>query len=80
LRPEEVDVAQHEVGLWIEQEIPIQNKNVVFPVFGDGKLLGRLRVSKGGVDWMAYKAQKKHHHLTWERAAELITEHGDEYS
>jgi hypothetical protein len=73
-------VAKHEVGLWIDQEIAIQNKNVVFPVDADGKAFGRLRVSKGGIDWMGPGSSKKHHHLTWERAAELIKEHGDKFS
>lgn len=73
-------MAKHEVGLRVEQEIPILNKNVVFPVDVDKKAFGRLRVSKGGVDWMPAGNSKKHHHLTWERAAELIKQHGTEYS
>jgi hypothetical protein len=73
-------MAKHDVSLQVEQEIPIMNKNVVFPVRRDGKAFGRLRVSKGGIDWMPSGAQKKHHHLTWDRAAELIREHGDEFS
>ncbi|HEX3510113.1 MAG TPA: hypothetical protein VHT27_03345 [Solirubrobacteraceae bacterium] len=72
-------MAKHEVGLQVEQEIPILNRNIVVPVRRDGKAFGRLRVSKGGIDWMAAGAQKKHHHLTWDRVAELLREHGTEY-
>jgi hypothetical protein len=70
-------VPKHDIKLKIEQEIPIQNTNVVFPVDIDGTKFGRLRISKGGVDWMDKGSQKKHHHLTWKRIAELIKQHGD---
>jgi hypothetical protein len=70
-------VPKHDIKLKVEQEIPIQNTNVVFPVDIDGTRFGRLRISKGGVDWMDKGSQKKHQHLTWKRIAELIKQHGD---
>lgn len=49
-------------------------------MIADGKKQGTLRVSKGGVDWMPRGSQKKHFHLTWERTAELLEQHGDKFN
>jgi hypothetical protein len=73
-------MAKHEVALQIDQDLPIVNKNVVFPVVVDGKAYGRLRISRGGIDWMDAGASKTHHAVTWEKAAELIQAHGTKYS
>lgn len=73
-------MATHDIGLQIDQEIPIGNKDVEFPVDADGKAFGRLRISKGGIDWMDAGASKTHHAITWEQAAELIQAHGRKYT
>jgi hypothetical protein len=71
---------KHEVGLHIDHEIPIGNRDVEFPVDIDNKAFGRLRISKGGVDWMAAGNWKTRHHVTWKQLAELIQKDGTEYS
>jgi hypothetical protein len=69
-------MTQHEVELKIEQEIPIGKKDVVIPVKADGKPLGRLRISRGGVDWMPSPNSKKHYAMTWSKFAQAMEAHG----
>jgi len=66
---------KHDVHLEIDQPINIGNKDVEFPIDADGKAYGRLRVSKGGIDWVPAKKQKGFW-LTWPEFASLMAKNG----
>jgi hypothetical protein len=46
--------------------LDVSTVDVVFRVKRDGKAFGRLKVSKGGVEWMQKSDSKKAFHLNWE--------------
>jgi hypothetical protein len=48
---------RHDVTLQLEQRIPVQNVDAVFEVREDGELLGKLKISKGTIDWMPAHAK-----------------------
>ena len=66
-------MATHEISLKVPHGITIVNTDIEVQVRADGDLLGRLRISKGTIDWIpAHK--KGAHRLRWRRFAELIEE------
>ena len=69
-------MAKHEVALKISHEVPIAGKDVEFPVKADGASLGRVRVSRGGIDWYPRRAQKGGYALTWEDFAAIMESNG----
>ena len=71
-------MAKHTVGLKIEHEIAVGNVDVELPVRVDGKPLGRVRISRGGVDWIPTGMAKSGYALTWTRFAELMRAQGRE--
>jgi hypothetical protein len=68
-------MATHEVNLRLNQRITIENVDAIFPVWSDDEFLGRLRVSKGGVDWIPARG-KTAYGLRWERLADMMVEYG----
>jgi hypothetical protein len=68
-------MAKHEVQLQINQGITIKHVDAEFPVWSDGTFLGRLRVSKGSVDWVPALARTAYR-LRWERFAEVMVDNG----
>lgn len=46
-----------------------------FHVTDEGKVVGDLRISKGGAFWRA-KSASQYCHLTWEQVDELFRKHG----
>jgi hypothetical protein len=66
---------RHSVGLKIAHEIAIANVDIEVPVKKDGAAFGRVKISKGGIDWKppSRAAAKK---LSWTQFAELMAEHG----
>ena len=68
-------MAKHEVQLKLNQGITIENVDASFPVWSDGEFLGRLRVSKGSVDWQPAHGQMVHR-LRWEKFAEVMVDRG----
>lgn len=69
-------MTKHEVHLRVEHAIPVSNKDIDIPVKSDGKPLGRLKVSTGGVDWLPSPNSKRSFALTWERLAEVMESEG----
>lgn len=67
-------MAKHEVKL-IVPERPIGNADVEFPVKKGSNAFGRLKVSKGGIEWVP-KDCTYGHHLTWDEIDSLAVEHG----
>jgi hypothetical protein len=68
-------VAKHKVKLKLNQGIEIENVDASFPVWSDDVFLGRLRVSKGSVDWQPAHVQMVYR-LSWEKFADLMEDNG----
>jgi hypothetical protein len=64
-------MAKHEVELRLTQGITIKRVDAVFPVWSDSKRYGKLRVSKGSVDWQPVN-DKMVYRLSWEKFADLM--------
>lgn len=62
---------QHEVGLHLPGTA-ILKSDAQFVVYSDGVLLGRLLVSKGGIDWWPANNKKVHYVMGWERFARAM--------
>jgi hypothetical protein len=63
----------------IEMTVPaqsIKNADATITIRADGEILGRLKVSKGSIDWIPGKAIKWRYRLSWERFHELMCEQG----
>lgn len=59
-------MAEHTVKLKAPT-LDVSTVDVVFRVKRDGKAFGRLKISKGGVEWMQRNDKEKAFHLSWER-------------
>jgi hypothetical protein len=68
-------MAKHEVGLDVNRLVTVKNVDVEIPVKADGKALGRLRISRGGVDWTPGRHQRPRT-MTWEKFAAIMEEQG----
>jgi hypothetical protein len=51
--------------------------DVIFDVRKDGQVHGRLKVSKGGVEWMQRSDSKKAFHMSWDKFDRLFSKEGD---
>ena len=51
-------------------ELDVPKVDVFFRVKRDGRAFGRLRISKGGVEWMQKNDKKKAFHMSWESVDE----------
>lgn len=67
---------KHEVGLKIEHEIPISNVDIELPIKMDGKPLGRIKISKGGIDWLRSPHSRTRYTVTWSELAEMMEREG----
>jgi hypothetical protein len=68
-------MATHEVQLKLNQRITVENVDATFPIWSDDKRLGRLRVSKGSVDWQPARGQMVYR-LSWEKFSDLMVDYG----
>ena len=50
--------------------------DVIFRVHQDGNLLGKLKVSQGGVEWQKAHGKKNHHSMSWQKLEELFLGEG----
>jgi hypothetical protein len=57
---------EHEIALELPQQFFLANKDMVIAVRSDSKLLGRLKISKGSIDWMPAKNSRYSHEMSWE--------------
>jgi hypothetical protein len=55
--------------------LDVSTVDVVFRVKQDGVAFGRLKVSKGGVEWMQRNDSKKAFHMSWEAVDKKFTAH-----
>ena len=68
-------MARHEIDVKVPQEIWVENTDLEVRVKSDGRLLGRVHISRGTIDWIPSKAQSRYR-LRWERFAELMVDYG----
>jgi hypothetical protein len=68
-------MAKHEVQLKLNQGITIENVDASFPVWSDDEFLGRLRVSKGSVDWQPAHGQMVYR-VSWEKFDQVMKDNG----
>jgi hypothetical protein len=64
---------KHDVEMSIPTSKVVLHADVVFEVHSDGRRLGELRVSQGGIDWRPGNA-KIPAKLTWERFDRIMEE------
>ena len=66
---------RHAVGLRIDQDIPLGGKDVTIVVREDGEILGRVRISRGSIDWLTSPKQRGRR-MYWGEFARLMEEYG----
>lgn len=69
-------MAKQEVALLIAHEIPIGNVDIELPIKIDGKPLGRVKISKGGIDWVRSPRSRTRYTLSWAELAGLMEAQG----
>jgi hypothetical protein len=72
-------VAKHEIEMAVPAQ-SVKNKDVEVSVRSNGAPLGRVKVSKGTIDWLPSPNSKTHYRLTWEQFDVVMREHGKESS
>lgn len=53
---------------WVE----IENADILFHVYRKERKLGRLMISRGGIEWMPKSRSKRGRRVSWEHFIELI--------
>jgi hypothetical protein len=69
---------KHHVTVQFPTEISVSNTDVDIMVRSDDKLLGRVQISTGSIDWFPSPNKKLRYELSWERFADLMLEQGTE--
>jgi hypothetical protein len=69
-------MATHEVSLNISSAIPVGNVDLEIAVRRNGRAYGRVKISKGAIDWMPANKSKTAYYLDWAEFAKLMAEHG----
>ncbi len=54
--------------------LKMTNADMVVEVRSDGSLLGRLKISKGTIDWLPANNSKNHYVMNWEKFAQVMEE------
>ena len=68
-------MATHEISLEIPDGIRVVNTDIEVQVREDGKLLGRVRISRGSIDWVPANGRYVKY-MRWSRFARLMADHG----
>src|SRR6266542_2185410 len=68
-------MAEHTVKVKLPKNLEVQSKDLEVVVRSYGNIIGRLKISKGSLDWRDAKDQKSHV-LGWEKFARLALDHG----
>lgn len=68
-------MAQHEIDVKVPQDIWVENTDLEVKVKSNGRLLGRVHISRGTIDWIPSKAHSRYR-LRWERFGELMVDYG----
>ncbi len=68
-------MAKHEIQAVIPN-VKVTNADMEVTVRSDGVLLGRLKISKGTIDWLPANNSKNHYVMNWEKFALTMEESG----
>lgn len=66
----------HEVQLEEARALEIGKVDVVFKISGDANVLGRLKVSKGRLEWMPGGKKKYAREISWDNLTKVFKENG----
>lgn len=69
---------KHNVSVQFARAISVSNTDVNITVRSDDKLLGRVQISTGSIDWFPSPNKKRRYELSWERFADLMLQEGVE--
>ena len=69
---------KHNVSVQFAREISVSSSDVNITVRSDDKLLGRVQISTGSIDWFPSPNKKLRYQLSWERFADLMLQEGME--
>jgi hypothetical protein len=64
----------HEINVTFPAQT-IKNKDMEVVITSDGRRFGRVRISKGSIDWVPANSDLTRR-LSWERFAQLMDENG----
>jgi hypothetical protein len=67
-------VAKHEIRCTVPAT-EVVNTDLEVAIWSDKRLLGRLHISRGSLDWTPGKSPTRYS-MGWERFAEVIAENG----
>ena len=70
-------MAKHDIEIAFPS-VSVKNKDVEVSVRSDDSPLGKLKLSKGTIDWLPSPNSKTHYKLTWEQFDTLMRGHGKE--
>jgi hypothetical protein len=70
-------MARHDIDLSVPAQT-IRNADAEITIRSDGSILGRLKVSKGSVDWWPGKHSKTYYRMSWERFDQVMQDLGRE--
>jgi hypothetical protein len=69
-------MANHEVSLNITRPIPVGNVDVEISVRRNGRAFGKVKISKGAIDWMPANKSKTAYYLDWNEFAKVMAQNG----
>lgn len=69
-------MAKHDVALNISQPIPVGSADIEIVVRQDDKAFGRVKISRGSIDWLPAHKQKAHW-MDWNQFSRLMSEQGN---
>jgi hypothetical protein len=69
-------MATHEVSLNISRAIPVGNVDLEFAVRRNGRAFGKVKVSRGAIDWMPANKSKTAYYLDWGEFAKVMANNG----
>jgi hypothetical protein len=68
-------MAIHDITLKIPHGITVANTDIEVLVREDGEVLGRVRISKGSIDWIPGMGRRSKR-MRWSRFADVMEEFG----
>jgi hypothetical protein len=69
-------MATHDVSLNITKPIPVGNVDIEIPVRRNGRAFGKVKISKGAIDWMPANKSKTAYYLDWGEFAKVMAQYG----
>lgn len=66
-------MTKHEVSATLPKGITVGNVDVEIAVRADKKPMGRLKASKGGLEWVPVKHSVNTYKMSWEKFERLMT-------